>query len=558
MQRYKLVFGFALSILTTCAETETEEAANTCSHDYDCAVNYVCDHNTDPAVCKKVDATTIRTFGEVDLDFTDEDAVYLLSVVAIPDGAEAISSSYIPFSLKGAGGDQSALKISPLSSPINSKLSPAMYKRFALDKMRHARTMQIARNYVSGVYTAPKKASVSSCSEDCGTDKMCWKGECTAAPHVNFLNANTPITCSLAEVVTAGKTKINVVVDSALTTGQQSDAVAAVKEFAKTLTNELSLLGRANGHVDPLDRDGDGRFTVVFTNRTTSTVTMDMVGFFNPDDFLDAELDDATGNAADILWARATDEITPELIAGTLTHEYQHLVNFAVRVQGRGDKAQPEALWLDEGLAHLMEDLNGWGASNIGTVALALSGWNAGSLALSGSLLKTANADQQQRGKAFLLLRHLRDRRGSNSFIADLLNEDAAGLEHNMFAKGAIVQMLQQLQLAVYATGNEDISLDTAHAYDFAKTSTSSDTSQKMGINTHDTYTDARGEDVTLEGPEDIIEVDVSDDTESLTSAEIIPSGTLLFLVTGGTEAINLQGTATADADLHVSVTRVQ
>ena len=57
---------------------------------------------------------------------------------------------------------------------------------------------------------------------------------------------------------------------------------------------------------------------------------------------------------------------------GTLAHEYTHLVSYAVRVQGRPSDPKPEVLWLDEGIAHLMEDLSGWNGSNYDTIEVAL------------------------------------------------------------------------------------------------------------------------------------------------------------------------------------------
>ena len=86
----------------------------------------------------------------------------------------------------------------------------------------------------------------------------------------------------------------------------------------------------------------------------------------------------------------------------TLAHEYSHLASFATRVSGQGASATQEALWLDEGMAHVVEDLLGWGASNVNAVEQALSNW--ADTALAGPLDDVAN-----RGMAYLFLRHLID-----------------------------------------------------------------------------------------------------------------------------------------------------
>jgi len=50
---------------------------------------------------------------------------------------------------------------------------------------------------------------------------------------------------------------------------------------------------------------------------------------------------------------------------GTVAHEYQHLINAAGRMYGPNPNGVFEEKWLDEGLAHIAEDLNFWAASGM-------------------------------------------------------------------------------------------------------------------------------------------------------------------------------------------------
>ena len=540
-----------------------------CQEDFDCTVGQVCQGATtsDPGTCTAAAPGATRTFGKVSLDFSGGDETYLLSVVSIPAGAEAITTSETSFSLASGGGTGTAALRALLLAPSAQPLAPAD-ARFAFDAARHARIAEIAQDYSqSGAYRGQIAAlqaaalTTAACG-DCGSNAMCWQGQCTADVTVNFINASTPVTGQLAGVVDTGPTPINVVVDTANASAATA-AVGVVQDFAKTFATELGILGLTNGHSGPLDRDGDGRLTVVFTNKTVGTVDTGIVGLFDPDDFVPASDSKATGNEADILWARipnssnSTGAITPELLTGTLAHEYTHLASYAVRVQARLPQARQEVYWLDEGLAHSMEDLTGWGGSNIGMVALALSGWNDGTLALNFASL-TETREREERGKACLFVRHFIDRSGSTALVADLLNEEATGLEHSAFVQGG-PDAWWQWQLATYATGNTDIpqAQSGAHAYDYSPLTTSSLTGNKVGIDPHGSYVDARNATVDLTGPETGL-VDSANSLSGLADSTIMSSGTLLYEVSGGTGIVELRGTATADADLHVAATRVK
>jgi hypothetical protein len=111
-----------------------------------------------------------------------------------------------------------------------------------------------------------------------------------------------------------------------------------------------------------------------------------------------------------------------------------------------------------------------------------------------------------------------------------------------------------QWLLAVFATNNDEVTETNAHAGDYLPTSTDSDTDNAIGIDTHGTLPDMRGDDIELEGPE-FTEVG---DTTSPIESEVLGSGAVYFLVTGGTGVVTLTGNGDAQVDLHVEAARVQ
>jgi len=101
----------------------------------------------------------------------------------------------------------------------------------------------------------------------------------------------------------------------------------------------------------------------------------------------------------------------------TLAHEFQHLISFSVRIFEQGGRTQ--VIWLEEGMAHLAEDLNGLNESNLRRAALYLSDPSLISL-------EDNRAPTNQRGGIFLMLRWLGDRFGDEIFEG-LVNSRCSG-----------------------------------------------------------------------------------------------------------------------------------
>jgi hypothetical protein len=126
----------------------------------------------------------------------------------------------------------------------------------------------------------------------------------------------------------------------------------------------------------PLDLDANSRIIILYTplvNKLTKANQSGFVGGF----FFVGDLFPATGtnscgqsNVAEIFYALAPDPtgsinnnqrstaFVRQGTRGTLAHEFQHMINGSERIKSPSTN-EFEATWLDEGLAHYAEDLNG-------------------------------------------------------------------------------------------------------------------------------------------------------------------------------------------------------
>lgn len=123
----------------------------------------------------------------------------------------------------------------------------------------------------------------------------------------------------------------------------------------------------------PSDLDSNSRIIILYTalvNKLTEQGSNGFVGgfFFVGDLFPVAQC--AQSNVAEIFYALAPDPTgtinnnvrttatVRQGTRGTLAHEFQHMINGAERFRNPGTE-HFESTWLDEGLAHYAEDLNG-------------------------------------------------------------------------------------------------------------------------------------------------------------------------------------------------------
>ena len=175
-----------------------------------------------------------------------------------------------------------------------------------------------------------------------------------------------------------------------------------------------------------------------------------IAGFFLASDLLPGLVDSRVTNAMEIFYSMVPDPDSPPefgnvfpkektlgVIKSVLAHEFLHMILFNYRVLIYGDGVSGdymEDLWINEGLAHIAEDLNGFDASNIGRSNLFLVNPGDVTLIYGGDEL-------EERGASFLFLRHLGDRFGTIVF-RNLVQSKKAGVANVEAATGALFNEL--------------------------------------------------------------------------------------------------------------------
>ncbi|MEO6878586.1 MAG: hypothetical protein ABI205_08915, partial [Gemmatimonadaceae bacterium] len=190
------------------------------------------------------------------------------------------------------------------------------------------------------------------------------------------LNANANVACGSpiyhAGRVVAISNRAIVVADTANPAGGYTDAEYA--SFGTTFDTLIDPLDR-QAFGDPSDIDGNGRVVVFFTKTvndlTPATSASYIGGFFFARDLFPAqsttEYDGCVGsNVGEMFYVMVPDPTRGGAFAkanvgsevyGTLVHEYQHLINASRRMYVNTSAAAFEESWLDEGLAHMAEEL---------------------------------------------------------------------------------------------------------------------------------------------------------------------------------------------------------
>ncbi len=586
----------------------------TCTYDFDCLVGFTCEEATAAGgaggaggailvgECVTAGAADERTFGLASFEVTADTDIFLMAVYDVPTEMEHAHETVF-FTLNAGEADLNRT-IRPLEFREPQPISREWRARLDFDRDRRTGINALVEDLRAGERTLwPAGGRQNAiCDTPCSAIQMCWQGTCRAIETDTF-DITYPLdgvdrTFQLADVLidVASGLELNVVVEDSLW-AERDTAILAAQGFLLTLPFQLDLLGQT-GHVDPLDRDADGRMTVVVSNgvcpdqmgqvtcdavdtcawdATEAACRPSMAGFFAFTDFLPhTDPDpDTTGNEADILWAAMPLAGDEHHLTGTLAHEYTHLTSFAVRVQARNDDALPEVLWLDEGLAHLNEDLTGWGASNVRTIERAFDEWDFSGFANS----DPGDSELTMRGKAMLLLRHMIDQASTGAdaastgtfdaattLISGLLEGDAQGFDHAAF-QDADPDFLWHHLLGLYATNNPDVNVTAANAYDYLPTAVHPEhagtTNYITGIDPFGNYDDSLGGNTDFYGPVlDTAREDFDLDFELPYDDEIYRTGAVYYLldtsaVTPGT-FITIHATSDANLDLRLAVQKVQ
>jgi hypothetical protein len=211
------------------------------------------------------------------------------------------------------------------------------------------------------------------------------------------------------------------------------------------------------------DVDGNGKVIILITpvvNRMTPPGSGGFIaGFFlSIDLYTTSQVPAGTTNHAEIFYVLASDPtaefnpgIPPFPIAftadeniGTIAHEHEHMISFSHRIFHEGGVTQET--WLEEGMAHMAEDLNGRHDANIGRADIYMQD-------PGGISLEHATAPLNQRGGIYLFLRLMADRYGTD-ILKDIVQSKCTGRACIKNVTGRdFYDLLPEFLAALYVSG---------------------------------------------------------------------------------------------------------
>lgn len=247
-------------------------------------------------------------------------------------------------------------------------------------------------------------------------------------------------------------TRVQVYVDER---DDASVAQSAVHDVVATFDDRVFPLA-ADTIGQARDVDGDGRFTVLLSGWLTrlggGRHAVD--GFVRGAD-LDATLPAPFSNHCDMMYLNAALPAGPHLRT-VIAHEYTHAVSFSARAHPAGPE---EEGWLDEAIAHLVEDRHGFSRSNLDyRVSAFLSEPERYRLVVEDYYAADLFRSHGNRGGTYLFLRWCADRFGP-ALVPALIHSGRQGVANIEAATGtAFADLYRSWSLALFTTG-----LDPSH-----------------------------------------------------------------------------------------------
>jgi hypothetical protein len=252
-----------------------------------------------------------------------------------------------------------------------------------------------------------------------------------------------------------------------------SDIATLCDQFDTALEREFAILG------EPPDLNGDGTVSVLAThvvNETGGSVGGIVTGFFFGGDLLQRSSSNPASNEEEVIFTLVPDpngdygtEIPKDfamnnLITAVVPHEVQHLLSYYHKVIAGGGGS--EASWLNEAMAHLIEDVVGYGQENPSRVELFLASMSDSALVPFGSPGLT------ERGAAYLFLRFLYEQSGKSSAFLKTLVQSAETSVSNIeaaYPKGVDgfdewTEFLRRWGVALAVT-NQNVTSDGRYIY---------------------------------------------------------------------------------------------
>ncbi len=201
-------------------------------------------------------------------------------------------------------------------------------------------------------------------------------------------------------------------------------------EILRTFDDEIypwtvKHLGRAH------DIDRDGRFTIFLTASIAKIqgASPSLFGFVRSSDFL-RELTPPFGNQCDMMYLRS-DVVPGPHLRTLLIHEFVHAVVFSEHFQHPHAKSlRDEESWLNEGLAHLAEDLMGYSWSNLDyRIRAYLAAPEKYRLVVGDYFIEKLWRNPGTRGAAYLFLKWCHGQRG-DALLTELAQSNFVGIEN--------------------------------------------------------------------------------------------------------------------------------
>ena len=206
-----------------------------------------------------------------------------------------------------------------------------------------------------------------------------------------------------------------------------------------------------------IDVDRDGRFTVLFSSWLSRLAggTVNVDGFVRGAD-LDVTLGAPFGNRCDMMYLSTGLKAGPHLRT-VVAHEYTHAVNFsrkALARPARGAAGCEEEGWLDEALAHLVEDDHGFSRSNLDyRVSAFLSRPERYRLVVDDYYASDLFRSHGNRGATYLFLRWCVDRYGPG-LVEALIRSERRGIANLEAATGStFADLFRRWTVALYLSG---------------------------------------------------------------------------------------------------------
>jgi hypothetical protein len=233
----------------------------------------------------------------------------------------------------------------------------------------------------------------------------------------------------------------------------------AITDAIRTFDNEV--FPRALGQA--LDVDRDGRFTILFSGWLAKLQNgkVNLSGFLRGSDFY-RDLPPPLGNRCDMMYL-STDLKPGPFLRTLIAHEYTHGVVFSEHVFGDylpcGPR-QDEESWLNEALAHLVEDQHGYSWGNLDyRVSAYLSAPERYALVVPDYYASKLWRDPGTRGCTYLFLRWCVDRFGPG-LLGRLVRSNLSGVANLEAATQTPFEELFRHWSAAQAFGGSGIALD--------------------------------------------------------------------------------------------------